>query len=73
MDYENGENIGFRDYLDEKLFNTGCWKHFIKLSLSILCFLTVLTTYFVLIGSSEKFPDDSFVTKSLKAASRGDQ
>ena len=73
MDYENGENIGFRDCLVKKLFNPGCWRGFITLSLSILCFVTVSTTYFVLSGSTEQFPDDSFVTKSLAAASRGNQ
>ena len=62
-----------RQYFDEELFNTGRWKHFIVLCLSMFCLLTALTTYIVLIGFSERFPEDSFVTKSLAGAPRGDQ
>ena len=73
MEYENEEDNGFRKYLDEKLFETGCWRHFITFSLSMLCFLTALTTYSILVGSSENFPDESFVIKSITSASRGDE
>ena len=73
MEYENEEVLNWREYFDMKIFHTGCWIHLIMVSLSMLCLFTIFTTYLMLNGSSNRYPDDSFVTKSITAESRGDQ
>ena len=73
MEYENQEFLDWREYFDIKIFQTGCWIHLIMVSLSMVCLFTILTTYIMLNGSSNIYPDDSFVTNSLTAESRCDQ
>ena len=73
MKYEDKELSGWRQSLENNIFTTGCWMHLIIVSLSMLCFCTILTTYFMLNGSSEGFSDDSFVTKLITTASRGNE
>ena len=73
MEDENQEYLDWREYLDIKIFQTGCWIHLIMVSLSMVCLFTILTTYIMLNGSSNRYSDDSFVTNSITAESRGDQ
>ena len=73
MEYENQEFLDWREYFDIKIFQTRCWIHLIMVSLSMVCLFTILTTYIMLNGSSNIHPDDSFVTNSITAESRGDQ